>query len=62
MRAGIAANNPTAVESAYKRLVATVTTDDGPDAEGSLDAETVELFASWSQRGTVLLVDTDSGA
>ncbi len=49
MQAGIAAKNSTAVEAAYKRLLATVTNDDGPGAAEYLDPETTQVFEDYKR-------------
>jgi hypothetical protein len=44
MRAAIAEGNQVALEAVYTELVAVVDADEGPDAVGYLDPETIELY------------------
>lgn len=50
MRAAIAEGNQVALEAVFTELVAVVDADDGPDAAGFLDPETIELYEQQSKR------------
>lgn len=50
MRAAIAEGNQIALEAVYTELVAVVDADEGPDAAGFLDPETIELYEDNTRR------------
>jgi hypothetical protein len=50
MRAVIAEENETALEAVFSELLAVIDADEGPDASGFLDPETIELYEQQSRR------------
>lgn len=50
MRAAIAEGGQTALEAVYTELLAVVDADQGPDASGFLDPETIELYEAHNRR------------
>ncbi len=50
MRTAIAKGNPTALEAVFNELLAVVDADQGPNAAGFLDPETIELYEAHNRR------------
>ncbi|MGI8515035.1 MAG: hypothetical protein ACR2NT_07795 [Acidimicrobiia bacterium] len=50
MRAAIAEGNQTALDATFAELLAVVDADQGPDAAGFLDPETIELYETHNRR------------